>query len=137
MTLKLKRKPLGEINMGLTHVVVKLINSDSAEKYEADFLVDTGATDTMAPAFELKKIGMQPLGKDIYELASGEVVEYEYGNAELTFMGEDVVPVRIIFGPDNSKPILGVVALETAGYIVDPKNQRLIKLRARPLKRVA
>ena len=122
--------------MGLTHVAVRLFNSDSQDAYEADFLVDTGTMDTMAPASKLRKIGMQPVGKDIYELANGEIVEFEHGNAELTFMGE-VVPVRIIFGPDNSEPLLGVVALETAGFIVDPKNQTLRKLRARPLKRVA
>ena len=123
--------------MGLTHVAVKLFNSDSQDTYEADFLVDTGAMDTMAPAFELKKIGMQPIGKDVYEMANGEIVEYEYGNAELTFMGAEVVPVRIIFGPDDTKPLLGVIALESAGFLVDPKNQTLRKLRARPLKRVA
>ena len=122
--------------MGLTHVAVKLLNSDSQDTYEADFLVDTGAMDTMAPAFELKKIGMQPVGKDEYEMANGEVVEYEYGIAKLTFMGE-VIGTRIIFGPDNSKPLLGVVALESAGYLVDPKHETLRKLRARPLKRVA
>ena len=122
--------------MGLTHVAVRLFNSDSQNTYEADFLVDTGAMDTMAPAFELKKIGIQPVGKDLYELANGELVELEHGNAELTFMGE-VVPIRIIFGPDDSKPLLGVTALESAGFMVDPKNQTLRKLRARPLKRVA
>ena len=122
--------------MGLTHVAVRLFNSDSQDAYEADFLVDTGTMDTMAPASKLRKIGMQPVGKDIYELANGEIVEFEHGNAELTFMGE-VVPVRIIFGPDNSEPLLGVVALETAGFVVDPKNQTLRKLRARPLKRAA
>ena len=122
--------------MGLTHVAVRLFNSDSQNTYEADFLVDTGATDTMAPAFELKKIGIQPVGKDLYELANGELVELEHGNAELTFMGE-VVPIRIIFGPDDSKPLLGVIALESAGFMVDPKNQTLRKLRARLLKRVA
>jgi hypothetical protein len=52
-------------------------------------------------------------------------------------MGEQHVPIRIIFGPDGSAPILGVVALEVAGYIVDPKNQTIRKLEARPLKRVA
>ena len=79
---------------------------------------------------------MQPNGKDLYELADGKLVEFEHGTAELTFMGE-VVPVRIIFGPDDSKPLLGVIALETAGFLVDPKDQTLRKLRARPLKRVA
>jgi clan AA aspartic protease len=122
--------------MGLTHVAVRLFNSAFSDTYEADFLVDTGAMDTMAPASDLKRIGMEPLGKDLYELANGEVVEYEYGNAELRFMNE-VIPARIVFGPDGSAPILGVVALETAGFIVDPKNQMLRKLRARPLKRVA
>ena len=122
--------------MGLTHVAVRLFNSVSPDTYEADFLVDTGAMYTMAPASHLKKLGIRSLGKDVYELANGELVEYEYGNAELRFMNQNV-PVRIVFGPDDSEPILGVVALETAGFIVDPKNQRLRKLRARPLKRVA
>ena len=122
--------------MGLTHVVVRLFNAPSQGTYEADFLVDTGAMDTMAPGSALKKIGIQPVGKDIYELANGELVEWEYGNAEMEFMGT-VVPTRIIFGPDGSEPILGVIALETAGFMVDPKNLKLIKLRARPLKRVA
>ena len=119
--------------MGLTRVAVKLLNSDSQETYNANFLVDTGSMDTMAPASALKKIGIQPVGWDLYELASGKVVEYEYGIAQLTFMGE-VIGTRIIFGPDKCEPILGVVALESAGFLVDPKNQSLIKLRARPLK---
>src|SRR5215208_3053123 len=122
MTLKTKLKPLGECKMGLTHVAVRLFNSTSSDTYEADFLVDTGAMDTMAPAYELKRIGIEPLGKNVYELANGELVEYEYGNAEIKFMTE-VVPVRILFGPNRSEPILGVIALETAGFIVDPKNQ--------------
>jgi len=122
--------------MGLTHVAVRLFNSKSSDTYEAEFLVDTGTMDTMAPASKLKTIGIQPVGKGLYELANGEIVEYEYGNAEITFMGE-VVPVRMIFGPEDTEPILGVIALESAGFMVDPKNQRLRKLRARPLKRVA
>ena len=122
--------------MGLTHVAVRLFNSASPKTYEADFLVDTGAMDTMAPASDLKQLGIQPLGKDVYELANGELVEYEYGSAELRFMNE-IVPIRIVFGPDGSEPILGVVALESAGFLVDPKNQTLRKLKARPLKRVA
>lgn len=119
--------------MGLTHVVVKLINSDSAKKYEASFLVDTGALDSMAPGSELKRVGIEPVGKDLYELASGELQEYEYGYAEVRFMNE-VANTRITFGPDDIKPILGVLALESAGYIVDVPNQTLRKLRARPLK---
>jgi len=35
------------------------------------------------------------------------------------------------------EPLLGVMALESAGFLVDAKNQRLSKLRARSLKAVA
>jgi predicted aspartyl protease len=135
MTLKLKTKPIpqGVINMGLTHVVVKLINSDSAEKYEADFLVDTGAYHPMAPAAELKKIGIHPLGRDLYELANGELQEFEYGSADLNFMGQ-TIGTRILFGPDDSQPILGALALQGAGFIVDLKNETVRKLEPLPLK---
>jgi predicted aspartyl protease len=136
MTLKTKLKPLGECKMVLTHVAVSLLNSDSKDTYNADFLVDTGTTHAMAPAPELRKIGIEPVGKDLFELANGELVEFEYGVAKLAFMNE-IIGTRILFGPDGSEPILGVIALESAGFLVDPKNQTLRKLKARPLKRVA
>lgn len=122
--------------MGLTHVDVRIGNFGSNNLYDAKFLVDTGAMDSMAPASELRRVGIKPVGKRTYELASGELQEYAYGSAELVFMNE-IIATSIIFGPENTEPILGVIALETAGYIVDPKNQTIRKLRARPLKRVA
>jgi clan AA aspartic protease len=134
--MTLKRKPQGEINMGLTHVDVKIGRLGSKELYDAKFLVDTGAVDAMAPASELRRVGIEPVGKRTYELATGELQEFEYGLAELRFMGE-ITSTDIIFGPDDSKPILGVLALESAGYIVDPKNQTLRRLSAIPLKRIA
>ena len=134
--MTLKRKPQGEFNMGLTHVDVKIGRLGSKELYDAKFLVDTGATDAMAPASELKRVGIEPVGKRTYQLANGELQDFEYGLAEIRFMGE-ITSLDIIFGPDDTEPILGVFALESAGYLVDPKNQTLRKLRARYLKRVA
>ena len=122
--------------MGLTHVVVKIGNLGSDDLYDANFLVDTGAVESMAPASELRTVGIKPVGKRTYELASGELRDYEYGLAELRFMDE-ITSTDIIFGPENAEPILGVLALEGAGFIVDPKNQTLRKLQVRPLKRAA
>src|ERR1044072_414023 len=101
------RKPLpqGDSKMGPTHVAVRLFNSESQTAYHDDFLVDTGAMDTMAPACALRKIGVKPIGKDEYEMANGDVVEFEHGNVEMEFMGE-VIPTRILVGPDHSDPIL-------------------------------
>ncbi len=122
--------------MGLTHVAVKIGRLGSNNLYDAKFLVDTGASESMASAAELRRLGIEPVGKRTYELASGELREYEYGLAEIRFMGE-ITSTDIIFGPDNIEPILGVIALEAAGFLVDPKNQTLTKLHAIPLKRVA
>ena len=134
MTLELKSQ--GELKMGLTHVVVKIGNLGSDDLYDANFLVDTGAVESMAPASELRRVGIKPVGKRTYEHASGELRDYEYGLAQLRFMDE-ITSTDIIFGPEHAEPILGVLALEGAGFIVDPKNQTLRKLRVRPLKRAA
>ena len=120
--------------MGTIHVTVLLRASQkSRKKYEADFLVDTGATDCVAPAAALKRAGIVPRGRMAYELGDGSSVEYDFGLAEIEFMGE-LTSGRVIFGPDNCEPLLGVTALESVGIIVEPATQRLKRLPAIPLK---
>ena len=108
----------------------------AAGSYEADFLVDTGATDCRAPASKLRQIEVQPVGKMVYELADGTKHEYAFGLVEIRFMGE-ITAGRVIFGPDDVEPILGVTALESVGITVDPANRALKRLPAIPLKRIA
>lgn len=122
--------------MGLTHVPVTVSNLVNGESFTANFLIDTGATEPMVPASELKRIGIKPVGTRIYELANGQRQEFEIGEARLSFWDE-TFPARLIFGPDGSEPILGVIALESAGLVVDPKNQTLTRLPVLPLKVVA
>jgi hypothetical protein len=50
---------------------------------------------------------------------------------------DDTIVARVIFGPDDAEPILGAIALELAGVMVDPVNHVLKKLPAISLKRVA
>ena len=112
--------------MGLIHVTVALKNLAVANgTYEADFLVDTGATDSLAPAAALKKIGIQPKGQMAYELADGTVQEFQFGVVQIEFMGE-ITAGRVIFGPDDAEPLLGVTALEMLGFTVDPIALRLV-----------
>ena len=120
--------------MGLTKVTTKLTNvTDPQKSYEGLFLVDTGATDCMAPRDELEKLGIQQKGKMAYELADGTVKEYPFGLAQIEFMGETTAG-RIIFGDPGSEPLLGVTALESVGIMVDPANKTLKRLPAIPLK---
>ena len=120
--------------MGHTKVSVKLRSLGSSDgAYEADFLVDTGATDSLVPASELTRIGVLPVGKTAYELADGTVQEYSFGLVEIAFMDE-ITAGRVIFGPDNAEPILGVTALESVGLTIDPANRTIKRLPAIPLK---
>jgi clan AA aspartic protease len=120
--------------MGLTHVTVVVKSLQSPDGgYEADFLVDTGATDSLAPAQELERIGVKVAGSTVYELADGTIKEYPFGLVQISFMGE-ITAGRIIFGPKDAEPILGVTALESVGIAVDPANRTLKRLPAIPLK---
>ena len=87
----------------------------------------------MAPRERLIAAGIRPEGKRVYELANGQPVEYEYGFARVSFLGDETV-AQIIFGPAEAEPILGVVALENTGVIVDPVTRTLRRMPARPLK---
>ena len=47
-----------------------------------------------------------------YELADGSTQELDFGLGEIEFMGE-FTSGRLIFGPDDGEPLLGVTALES------------------------
>jgi len=120
--------------MGLTKVTAAISNlTKSNPPYESLFLVDTGAIDCMAPKSELLNAGITVRGKEIYELANGEPYEVEYGFAIISFMGFETV-VQVMFGPENTEPLLGVIALERVGIAVDPRTHTLRKMHAKPLK---
>jgi clan AA aspartic protease len=119
--------------MGAIHVTVRLSWPGVQEPYEALFLVDTGATDSLVPKSELLKLGFKPIGKTSYELANSDVVEYEYCGAVFEFMGETSFG-RIIMDPDDCEPLLGVTILESVGITIDPTNRTLKRLPAIPLK---
>ena len=122
--------------MELTHIPVEVRTLSGTESFTAMFSVDIDSVDSIASASKLKKIGMAPVGTKTYELAKGELVKYEYGFAEMRFLGETAV-TRIAFGPDDCEQCLGFIALGSAGFDVDLRSRTVRKLKARPLKRVA
>jgi clan AA aspartic protease len=120
--------------MGLTKVTARVTSLEGQSGvFEALFLADTGATDSLVSEDELQKIGVQPRGRTAYELADERVMEYSFGLVRIEFMGE-ITAGRVIFGPPDAEPILGVTALESVGILVDPANKTLTRLPAIPLK---
>ena len=120
--------------MGITQVTAIVRNPNGPEKsWEGLFLVDTGSVDCLVPGKYLYQIGLSPRGQRTYELADGTEVKLDITVAEVEFMGERV-GATVIFGKDNSEPILGVTALESVGIKIDPITQRLKRLPAVRLK---
>ncbi|MEN1680097.1 MAG: clan AA aspartic protease [Planctomycetota bacterium] len=120
--------------MGLTNVEVELTNlAQQHPPFSASFLVDTGAIDCLAPAAALKAAGVAVEVKETLELADGASKDFDYGFARITVMGRQTV-VPVVMGPDDAEPLLGVVALESLGLMVDPVNLTLRRVPAKPLK---
>ena len=126
MLLRVRKLP-GECEIGPIHISVIVRNRDSLETFSANFLVDTDSTDSMVPALELKRIGIEPTFKKMYEVATGELQEFDVAYAEVSFLDQTLTS-RVIFGSDNAKPILGATALYSMGIVVDPVNQTLKKV---------
>lgn len=119
--------------MGTTHVTVELAPLAGKKSWQGEFLVDTGAIDCLAPAAELRRIGVRQQGRDVHELANGEPVEMPFGFVRVRFMGSETVS-KVVFGADGVEPILGVTALESTGIGVDPVSRTLRRMTAKPLK---
>lgn len=120
--------------MGHTHVTVTFRNPQHPEReWQGLCLVDTGATDCLIPAEAVEALSLVPRGEVTVVLADERETRLQFSGAEIEFMGE-VTFGRVLFGPPGAQPLLGVVALESVGIVVDPTTQQLRRLPALLLK---
>lgn len=123
--------------MGATHVTVTVKNPAARDRaWQGEFLVDTGAIDSLVPRQHLEAIGVEPISSRTYEMADGRRLQFDIGLVELEFMDETVGGI-VVFVDGDVEPLLGLTALESAGIEVDPRNQQLKRLAAVRLKPLA
>ena len=121
--------------MGATCVEVTIRNPAMPERtWTGPFLVDTGAFDSLVPRSRLEAIGLQPRSSREYTLADGRCISLEITVAEIEFEGERVGGTVVYHGDEDAEPLLGVTALESGGFEVDPRSERLKRLPAVLLK---
>lgn len=120
--------------MGVMHIEATIRNpADRSKSWRGRFLVDTGATDSVAPKCHLEAIGLQPEEQRRYELADGSEVDMGIAGARIEFM-DTFTHGLVVFGDAKAEPIIGVTALESVGVEIDPRNQRMQRLPAVRLK---
>ncbi len=110
--------------MGIVHVNVGLAKPFDPEPAEVvRVMVDTGATISVFPAELLERLGIQRVGQQRFRGFGGAVVRWVSGVAMTYGDATGVVPVA--FGDDGAPAIMGVTALESLGYQVDPVRGEL------------
>ena len=113
--------------MGLVHVNVDISNPEAPETSESvRVLVDTGATLSVLPTDLLDRLGVRRIGRQRFR-GSGGVVTREVGNVSMRCDGA-VAGVTVVFGGDDDPAIMGVTALESLGYELDPVSGRLNRI---------
>ena len=110
--------------MGFVHVNVGLSNPSEPDRTEEVLvLVDTGATLSVFPANLLEGLGIQRIGQRRFR-GFGEVVARDVGGVNIYYRGE-VASTTAVFGAEDDPAVLGVTALETLGFNVDPTDGEL------------
>jgi len=116
--------------MGLTYVTVTIANPTNPKRLRRKkLLADSGALYSIVPKEVLKAIGIQPYGTETFTLADGSTIRRDVGNAFFRLNGRQA-PTPVIFGEKADGSLLGVIALESLGFTIDPRTG---KLRPTPL----
>jgi clan AA aspartic protease len=111
--------------MGVFKIPVE-VGDPAGQAFESvEATVDTGATNTLFPAALLRKLGVTPYRKSVFELGDGRRVELEVGRTWVKVDGQQEF-TQVIFGNDDAEPLLGAVTLEEMALSVDPIRQRLV-----------
>jgi clan AA aspartic protease len=111
--------------MGVFKVPIE-VGDPTARTFESiDATVDTGATNTMLPANLLRKLGVTPYRKSVFELGDGRQVEFDVGRTWVKVDGQQEF-TQIIFGADDTEPLLGAMTLKEMALAVDPVRRQLV-----------
>lgn len=111
--------------MGLTYVNVTIANPTNLKRLKRKkLLADSGALYSIVPKEVLRAIGIRPYGVETFTLADGSTIKREVGTAFLRINGRQA-PSPVIFGEKGDGSLLGIIALESLGFTIDPRTGRL------------
>ena len=111
--------------MSAYSVAFTLSGPDPARALTLDGVIDTGATFTVAPAAALDQIGVSRTEYALFSLADGSVQELAMGYATMELQGY-TAQVRVVFGSDQRKTLIGITTLVVLRLAVDPVHRRLL-----------
>ncbi len=113
--------------LGITYVE-GLVKGSGKKGVSVKFLVDSGASYTLLPFKDWKRIKLTPKRSLEFTLADGTVVTRKVSECHIKLpQGEGHTPV--ILGEPEDQALLGVVTLEILGLVLDPFKRTLQPMR--------
>src|SRR3989344_1462542 len=110
--------------MGITSIAATVTSLDGKKKVSGKFMVDTGAAYTVVPYEMSRKLNLKPVKTQEFLLADGTSVKRKLGHAMVELDGEKA-PTIVVIGEKGDSPLIGVLALEGMGLMVDPFKRKL------------
>ena len=122
--------------MGTFHWPLTVLSVDRTKEETIEALVNTGASYTLLPSVMLRRMGVVPQRRLEFELANGEIMEHDVGEARIRIDGVEATSI-VVFSDDAASPRLGADALQSVSMVVDPVNKSLAPTRALLMSPVA
>ncbi len=115
--------------MDVFNCPLRISSLDDNLSRDIEATVDTAATYSMLPINLLKELGVSPSRKATFEMADGHREEMDVGEVRVTINGSSAIS-PVIFGAEDTAPLLGAVTLEILLLAVDPVAQKLVPTHA-------
>ena len=110
--------------MGRVIVNVEIVNPKNGKSINVRLLVDTGSTLTWIKKERLEEINPEARRRIKIKSIDGREVERNIGFAEIRYEGHEA-PIIVVFAEENDAEVLGLTAIESLGYEVNPMSGRL------------
>jgi len=109
------------ILMGITKTIVTLLGPKHTK---VELIVDTGSILTWVRSDRLRGLGFKPRREKDFHTIEGRILRRKTGPATIRYDGAEA-DVEVVFGGDKDAEVLGVTALESMGFQVDPVSTQL------------
>ncbi len=111
--------------MGTFSVEIAIGTPDRQRWVTVDAVVDTGASITSVSSSVLRGLGVEPVMRKRFRFGQGEIRTMEVGQTWLRIEDEEII-TQVLFNEENTTPLLGALALESAYLGIDPIAQKLV-----------
>ncbi|MXW34969.1 MAG: hypothetical protein F4Z60_05140 [Chloroflexi bacterium] len=117
--------------MGTLNVTIEVAAGPDSPGERIRTLAGTGQMYSSVPAAILRRLGVEPTGRRTFVYPDGERVERDIGWPVVRVEdAERAHPSLVVFGDDDSEPLLGTLTLTMCGLEVDPERDELVPLTA-------